>query len=291
MAQQKENHNDDKIVVAMTGSTGVLGRHIINTYPNFEYHCFHGCIKSKELLDYWVASLPPVDFFLHLAAVVAVSEVEHDPGQAWKVNVNGTENVASAVTRFAKKSPWFFLASTAHVYASSQTNVKEDAECSPVSTYGNQKLEAEQRFSDICRKAGVPFCIGRIFSYTSPMQGTNFVIPNLISRMRRTGLNGSIVIPGSDNIRDFLCGDQIGKTIINLGRNRATGVINVGSGEGTSIKQIAGQIVESIGRPDIKLECPQHDASIIVANVETLTNIIDKQFADPEKLIRFYLSQ
>ncbi len=79
-----------------------------------------------------------VDAIVHLAAVVGVPECEKSAPLAFSTNFTGTENILAA-----KGDKPLVFASTGSVYGNIGKTCTEESPTSPVSIYGQTKLEAE----------------------------------------------------------------------------------------------------------------------------------------------------
>lgn len=94
------------------------------------------------------------DVVVHAAALTNVDKCELDRELAWKVNVEGTINVAQA----AKDHDVFMLyISTDYVFDGEKGNYVETDLPSPISYYGYTKLKAEEHVQKIAPK----WCVGR----------------------------------------------------------------------------------------------------------------------------------
>ena len=96
---------------------------------------------------------PNADFVLNLAAKADVDGCEKDKdqkesGEAWKMNVQGAENVANASLSFGKK---LIYISTDFVFdgekAEGESYTEEDAP-NPINWYANTKYEGEKRVTE-----------------------------------------------------------------------------------------------------------------------------------------------
>ena len=202
---------------------------------------------------------------MHLAAVVPVSEVEAEPERATEVNVGGTRLLLETLQR-SGQSPWFFYASTSHVYRPSDLPLKEDSPLEPVSTYGRIKLEGERA----CLSAeGIRVCIGRIFSYFHPEQKKPFLFPSLQERLENEDLTKPFKLHGAQSTRDFLTGREVAKIILNLSRRKPIGTFNIASGRPTTIADFAQSLTPQ------KLDIVQEGgANHLVADVAKLKEVL-----------------
>ena len=115
--------NQNKIKIAITGSSGVLGRHFINKYKKkFFFYKFKGDVTKKHDLNKWLQNIEP-QIFLHFAAVVPLKVVENEIKYSKKVNVDSVSNIIE-ILKQKKNMGWFFFSSTSHVYKKSNNKIK-----------------------------------------------------------------------------------------------------------------------------------------------------------------------
>ena len=128
-------------------------------------------ITDKTLVDAAFEAAKP-DVVIHAAALTDVDKNELNRELAWKVNVEGTTNMANA----AKKNGAFLIViSTDYVFDGEKGNYKETDLPSPVSFYGYSKLKAEEA----ARKILPDCCIARtsvIYGATPAAGKINFAL-------------------------------------------------------------------------------------------------------------------
>ena len=115
----------------------------MNVVTHDDFQCVRGDVRNKQLVKELVDRH---DVVLHLAAVVGFPACAADPQMATETNVEGSRNVAEAVS----KDQVFVYASTGSTYGLVNGVCTEDTPISPLSHYGHTKAEAEK----ICQGAG-----------------------------------------------------------------------------------------------------------------------------------------
>jgi UDP-glucose 4-epimerase len=236
--------------VAMTGHRGVLGSLLAGQLQagGAQLATFGGDINDAAALAEWVATVRPTHFF-HLAALVPVNLVEADPLQAYQTNVVGTFNACRAVAR-TQPGCWFFQCSTSHVYRATSDGqpLAEGAATGPGTYYGVTKLAAERVVAELLGKLGRPWCTGRVFSYSHARQRPPYLVPSLRERILATPEGGTLDVQNPSSVRDIQDASHIVEAILWLARAGATGIVNVGSGRGWSVRELALAIAAASGR-------------------------------------------
>ena len=121
---------------------------------------------------------------LHLAAKTDVDGCEDDKslgedGEAWRVNVEGTQNIVTAAQKTGKK---IIFISTDFVFDGTKNFFLENDNPNPVNWYGETKLQAEEAIL----KADLPSIIIRIASpYMSQDSSKKDFVHRIISLLQR----------------------------------------------------------------------------------------------------------
>ena len=225
------------ITCAITGSNGVLGKKLKKKLP-YKFYEFKKDIRDVKSVEDWVLK-KDFDIVIHLAALVAVNEVNKSYKKAYDINVNGTLNLINSILKKKNKPKWFFFASTSHVYKPTLKfkKINEKNITNPKNKYGKTKLIAEKLIKNLLKNHSIKICIGRIFSFTDSKQKTPFVIPNIIKKIKSA--NKIITFKNLNNFRDFLNIKDIVLAIDTLRKNKAFGVYNIGSGISFDLRNIA----------------------------------------------------
>lgn len=255
----------------VTGAAGYIGSHVIRGLLESQHEVvafddlsrgyrsrigstvpfIQGDIRDSDaLLD----ALIDIDGVIHLAGVKSVSESEQEPMLYYDINAHGTLNLLRAM-RYRNVRMLLF-SSTASVYANSSKPLNENSAVAPESVYGRSKLMAEQIIRDCAQSFGIRFTILRYFNVGGcGFPGLNDtsrdnVIPAFLHELD----NGRVpVIYGDDYetpdgtcIRDYVHVADIASAHIAAANSLVNGslcdVYNVGTGQGTSVKEITGLV-------------------------------------------------
>lgn len=133
-----------------TGLSGLVGSRVVELLKNkysFENLSFDTGvdITDKIVIDKRISN-SDAPFLIHMAAKTDVDGCEKDKlleknGAAWRVNVLGTENVASACARSGKT---IIYISTDFVFDGTKTVYSEEDMPHPTNWYGQTKFEGEK---------------------------------------------------------------------------------------------------------------------------------------------------
>lgn len=196
-----------------------------------------------------VRSFKP-DVIVHLAAISSVADSVKNPENTYRVNIEGTANVVGAAIESGVSRVVF--ASSAAVYGDPVSlPLREESLKSPLTPYGETKLEAERLIQTQLRDAGIDFAIFRFANVYGPRQGLGGeggVVSTFASALV-AGETPSIEGDGKQ-IRDFIfVSDVVFALVSAIGgdidfagnpmEQVDAGVYNIGTGEGKSIEELA----------------------------------------------------
>jgi len=195
--------------------------------------------------------LQQVDCVFHLAARVSVQESVLYPREYNDINVGGTVSLVEAVRDVGVKR--IIFASSATVYGPQPVQpVTEDVWPRPQVPYAVSKLAAEYYISVLGALNGIETVALRIFNAYGPGQRLPPVHAPVIPLYVKSILSGaSLVIHGSgEQTRDFVYVDDVVEALAAAATVSGVNgsIINVGSGEETSIRQLIAILSEVTGR-------------------------------------------
>jgi len=127
--------------ILLFGGTGKLGREIFKLSKDVEAPLHSECdVIEKEKVCQIIKKVNP-DVIIHAAALVGTRECEDNRELAWKVNVEGTQNIVKAARNLKKR---LIFISSAAVFDGSKGNYKEIDIPTPSFYYAVTKIAAEQ---------------------------------------------------------------------------------------------------------------------------------------------------
>ena len=132
------------------------------------------------------------------------------------------------------------------MYSSSKKKIIENSKLKPISFYGKTKLMSERYIIKRFTEARKSYCIGRIFSTTNKTQRNNYLVPDLKNKIRTA--KKKIILSNLNHLRDFISVKDLSKIIIHLYKKKINGILNIGTGEKTLLKDIAKIIAKKYQR-------------------------------------------
>ncbi len=251
--------------VLVTGGAGFIGSHIVehltaggaevtvvdNLATGTIDHLpggvrfVEGDIRDEPLMTELAAAAHAV---FHLAAQVGVRDSYDQSRTDADTNIIGT----LSVLRACRNSPVrrFVYASSMAVYADSPDGspLSEDGPLEPASPYGVSKLAGEKYTVLLCARMGISCSVLRYFNTFGPRQRyTPYVgvmtifINQLLSGQPLT------VFGDGRQVRDFVHVDDVARaSILAMSAQQSPLILNIGTGTGTAVEEIARMLKERI---------------------------------------------
>ncbi|MGD8386337.1 MAG: GDP-mannose 4,6-dehydratase [Desulfobacteraceae bacterium] len=185
----------------------------------------------------------------HLGSLIAIPYSYMAPWQYVSTNVQGTVNVLEACRKHGIEK--IVHTSTSEVYGTARyTPMDEEHPLQAQSPYSASKISADKMAESYQRSYDLPVAVARPFNAYGPRQSARAVIPTIISQ----ALQQEEVRLGSiDPVRDLTFVEDTVKGFMAVaGSEDSTGeVVNLGSGKGVRIGELAGMILELMGREQV----------------------------------------
>jgi len=262
--------------ILVTGGAGFIGsnlvRFLLERYPTYQVRVLdaltyagnldnlpesyrddprlqfvHGNIQNSALVDDLVSEC---DVVVHLAAETHVPRSIYDNVTFVETDVLGTQVVLNAVLKHPLER--FVHVSTSEVYGTArQVPMTEDHPLNPTTPYASAKTGADRLVYSYHVTYGVPCVIVRPFNTYGPYQHLEKVIPRFITSALT---DEPLTIHGDgSNSRDWIFVEDLCAgldRVIHADLGLVNGeVLNLGTGVDLSIKSIAEQVVDRLGRP------------------------------------------
>lgn len=257
--------------VLVTGGAGFIGSHLVDgllarghsvtvldklssgTMDNLKTHTgkpafrfIQGDIRDAEAVK---RALAGVDAVIHEAAMISVPLSIKNPEFARSVNVDGTLTLLKASLGHGVKR--FVYSSSCAVYGEQAgPPISENAPLKPLSPYASSKLAAEKNCLAFHEREGLETVCLRYFNVYGPRQTFGEYAGVMMKFLERLRSDQPPIIYGDgEQTRDFIfVGDVAEATLLALERKGVAGeVINIGTGEATSINELCEIFLAAAG--------------------------------------------
>ena len=226
----------------------------------------------------------PVGCVLHFAALKAVGESVAQPLRYYDNNVHGTVVLLQAMQRAGVRRIVF--SSSATVYGEPESlPYTEDHRIAPTNPYGATKAMVEQVLQDVCR-ADPAFCAVTLRYFNpigahpsgligeDPQGDPNNLFPYItrvaVGRLPALNVFGAdYPTPDGTGVRDYLHVVDLAhghvKAVAHAASASGFVAINLGTGRGTSVLELADAFTRVTGRPVPRNVCARRPGDIAAA--------------------------
>jgi dTDP-4-dehydrorhamnose reductase len=232
-----------------TGLSGLVGSRIVELLSSkYEFDSSTEDITNRDLISKRVKG-SDASIVLHLAAKTDVDGCEKDKekreeGDAWRINVVGTKNIANVCLQTNKK---LIYISTDFVFDGEKEDGYEETDSpNPINWYGKTKYEGEVKIQE----SGVEFIIARIsYPYRARYDLKKDFVRGLIERLR----NSQPLTMVTDHIMNPTFVDDIAYALDFLIQKNETGIFHVVGNQPISPYDAGILISKTLGLPNPKI--------------------------------------
>lgn len=246
---------DAEVTVVDDGSNGDL-----EAVARTGARVIEGSILDQSVLH---AAARDAEVVVHLAAMTSVARSVEEPLRCYEVNVTGTLGVLEATRDSGAR---IVLCSSSSVYGeSSGRPLAEDNPTRPLSPYGASKLAMEQAAQVYASMYGRRVLVLRLFNVFGPGQlaeRSGSVVPRFVAAALR---GEPLPIDGDGNqVRDFVPVSRVCDVVERSVTDGISSVqpVNVASGRGTSISEVADHVSAALGVPKTLYRRPSRAGDI-----------------------------
>jgi nucleoside-diphosphate-sugar epimerase len=122
----------------------------------------------------------------------------------------------------------------------------EDDPCRPTSPYGVAKLATGQLLEAFLPRAGVAFAWARLFHLYALDEDPRRFVGQMVAALAR---DEEFVVKAPRLVRDYAPVASIGVMLAALLDSDATGPVNVATGQGRSLAELAHELARALGKP------------------------------------------
>jgi len=237
------------------------------------------------------------DGVLHFAALALVGESVAHPERYYRTNVGGSLNLLEAMV--AADVGRLVFSSTCAVYgAPDEVPISEREPPRPVNAYGASKLAVDLMIRDFCTAHGLGAISLRYFNVAGASgalgeahEPETHLIPNVLGTLlgtrERVDVYGTdYPTPDGTAVRDYIHVEDLAAAHL-LALEAASGgehqVLNLGNGNGFSVREVIAAAEQVTGRPIPAVECPRRpgDPPLLVAASERIRAVLGWEAKKP----------
>jgi UDP-glucose 4-epimerase len=250
------------MTVVVTGASGFIGGAVLKVLAERKIGAIavsrrpvNASVQSVQVTNY--RETPHGDALIHLAESSHQSTIE-------QIGPEYAREVTTLVEHLiAKEYRRFIYASSAVVYNADRPGGQHTHDAVvPSHIYARSKYENEQR---VLGAGGVAARISNV--YGQGMSKDN-VVSRILDQLHDAG---PIHIIDDNPVRDFIWVDDVAEALVDMALGSATGPFNIGSGIGTSIRDLA-HVATRLAGPAPRALAPSHptrDVNVRVLDIST----------------------
>ena len=246
----------------VTGASGFVGRAAVAALRARGYEV-HGVARSPAdgvEVDAWHAAdlLDPSDLdelvrnagathLLHLAWATEHGQYWSDPANfAW---IGSTYRLVEAFAEAGGTRAVMTGSCAQYDWSGPDGALSEDeTPRRPATLYGRAKQETTDRLEPWSEEAGLSYATGLLFSPYGPFEKTERLVPSVT---RSLLAEEAAATTAGNQVRDFIHVEDCGAALAALLDGQVTGSVNIGSGAGSSVADVARAIARVVGREDL----------------------------------------
>lgn len=251
--------------------------------PNYANFFEGSLLNPKEI----AAALIGIDAVIHFAGKSLVAESVADPDIYREININGSKNLFNEM-KIAGISKLVFSSSAAVYGEPVETPIRESHPTNPTNPYGETKLAVE----NLIKEYGFNSISLRYFNVAGSYKDVfenhlpeTHLIPNIL----KSDIKNPISIYGTDwptpdgtCIRDYVhVSDIVDAHILAIEKisKFRSEILNLGSGNGYSVKEVISECEKRIGRSISTIEIGRRlgDPAILLADISKAKDLLNWQ--------------
>jgi UDP-glucose 4-epimerase len=248
--------------ILVTGGAGFIGSHLVERLVEEGYSVIvvdnllrgtlnnlsnvldkikfvKGDVRNYELMEEVIKNS---EVIFHLASLSRVIPSIEKPELCFKINVEGTEIIARLCSKYHRK---LIFSSSREVYGTPKyLPVDESHPLNPENPYGASKVSGEKIIEAYAKSYGLSYVNLRLANVYGP-RDFDRVIPIFIENALR---GNNLIVYGADKILDFVYIDDVVNAFIATMDSDENQTLNIGSGVGVSIVELANLIKKVTGK-------------------------------------------
>ena len=254
--------------IVVTGASGFIGSKLVKCLRKilgFKVYAISKSIKNSDFV--YVKSfleLPKSDIIIHLGQNSNRSMVNKKKDLV-KEALDDLDMIIS------KKFKQIVFCSSSSVYGDKGLQpYKENAFVYEYDNYSSMKIKSEKK---VINASG---CVLRLSNVIGKEMSQNTVLMEIVNHL---GLEKELILKDGNPIRDFISLDYVIKVMIKVIELNCSGIYNVGSNNGISIKQLTGLVLNEANEPNRTFSFKEKRLkySYNVLNTSKLKNLLGKE--------------
>lgn len=196
------------------------------------------------------AALDGIDHVVFCAGGLLPAHAEQEPELDARLTLGPVETMLDAL-RLRPRTTFTYLSSGGTIYGDPEViPTGEDQPTRPVGSYGRIRLEAERLIASHAAQYGISARVLRCATVYGEHQRPDRGQGAVVTFLRRVECGEPIFVYGDGlDTRDYIYAGDVARVVAGLiGRDDGPAVLNVGSGEGTTVLDLVAMVEAQVGR-------------------------------------------
>jgi len=221
--------------ILVTGADGFLGKKLVSQLKTGGHNVIGLSIEDFDICSPEIKRIGPLDHVFHLAGLTFVPRSWEIPGEYYRVNTLGTENVLE----LCKEQDCSLTFTSTYMYGHPEyIPIDEKHPVGVISPYHHSKYLAEQLCEFFNKNFGVDITVFRPFNIYGEGQAESFLIPKIIDQLLDDNKK-EITLMSLSSKRDYVfIDDVIDALVISLDKTKGYEIFNLASGESKNVQEI-----------------------------------------------------
>ncbi|MCP4606633.1 MAG: NAD(P)-dependent oxidoreductase [Proteobacteria bacterium] len=199
-------------------------------------------LLSMESIERALSSVTNNDVIIIVSAVTRSVDNSYESMIA---NIQMAENISLFLRAKPVSQVVFFSTPDVYGLLPDGAKIAEDLIPQPNDYYSISKLAGEYLLTRDCARRGIRLAILRMTGIYGPRGDGKSTVNNLFRSARERGK--ITILDGGENLRDFVCVEDIAKVVMSSINKRINTTINVATGKSFPILDIAQMITDALG--------------------------------------------
>lgn len=148
----------------------------------------------------------------------------------------------------------------------------------PTTLYAISKNSARQALADLSTQGAFSFAWARMFYLFGPFEDPRRLVPSVCAQLAR---GAPVRLSSGRAVCDFMDVRDAGTALAALTVSHVEGAVNIGSGRGVAVGEIANQIAHLAGRPELIVDATSPDRSEAPTRIVAATRRLTGEVGHP----------
>lgn len=273
--------------ILITGASGFVGKPCYDLLKSLGYDVIGTRFKPLQGAEFYPIDLTRIPYDKYFRDLMLDIQPTHLLHSAWNVKPgyrDSPENIEWLISSLKLVKDFFecggqraVTIGTCFEYdPEASIRVEYDNDISPDTLYGECKKSMYEVLASYAETHNFSYAHARLFYLYGIDEAPNRLVPSVINSLLA---DQRAKCSHGNQIRDFLYIKDVARALSTLLLSELPGVLNIGSGEGITIKELVNLIADEMGKPDMidfgAIASPLNDPETVIADTWFLNEVLE----------------